>query len=138
MQDYKKRGGGYLGKKSDDNSLKRWTDEDWGTKSGRDSRETGERYLPKKARKSLSNEEYRKTSAKKRADTLKGKQFSAQPQGAAKKTSQHRPTGGSASKTKHPTRTKHELLSQARRLGIQGRSHMLKSELEKAIRLAEH
>ena len=29
---------------------KEWTQEEWGTRSGRDSLETGERYLPKAAR----------------------------------------------------------------------------------------
>jgi len=28
-------------------SLKAWTKQDWGTKSGKKSSETGERYLPK-------------------------------------------------------------------------------------------
>src|SRR5690242_19784193 len=74
-QEYKKEGGGYVGRKSDDNSLQQWQKEDWGTKSGRKSTETGERYLPKKAREDLSDEDYRKTTEKKRADTRKGKQF---------------------------------------------------------------
>jgi hypothetical protein len=46
-------------------SLKAWTAQDWGTKSGKKSSETGERYLPKKARESLSSAEYAQTSAKK-------------------------------------------------------------------------
>ena len=50
VHEYKKRGGSYLGKKSNENALTQWSDEDWGTKSGRNSRETGERYLPKKGR----------------------------------------------------------------------------------------
>ncbi len=53
VHEYKKLGGGYLGAKSDDNSLKQWSDEDWGTKSGRKSRDTGERSLPKKAREAF-------------------------------------------------------------------------------------
>ncbi|MDX1541645.1 MAG: DUF5872 domain-containing protein, partial [Geminicoccaceae bacterium] len=47
VQEYKKRGGGYEGEQQDDNSLKQWTEEDWGTQSGGKSTETGERYLPK-------------------------------------------------------------------------------------------
>src|SRR3954463_14757667 len=43
-QEYKKEGGEYAGKKSDDNHLKQWTDEKWGTKSGKESGKTGERY----------------------------------------------------------------------------------------------
>lgn len=75
-------------------SLKKWTKERWGTKSGKPSTQgpkaTGERYLPKKAREALSPKEYAATSAKKRADTKKGKQFSSQPKKIAKKTAKHR------------------------------------------------
>ena len=75
-------------------SLKKWTSEDWGTKSGKPSTQgskaTGERYLPKKARESLSAKEYAATTKKKREDTAAGKQFSKQPKRIAKKTSKHR------------------------------------------------
>ena len=57
VAEYKKRGGGYEGGKDADNSLHQWTEEDWGTKSGKESGKTGERYLPKKAREALSDEE---------------------------------------------------------------------------------
>ncbi len=80
--------------KAPQKSLKKWTDEEWGTKSGKPSTQgskaTGERYLPKKAREALSAEEYRRTSAKKKEDTKKGKQFSKQPEGIAKKTARFR------------------------------------------------
>jgi len=79
-------------------SLKDWTKEDWGTKSGKPSTQgpkaTGERYLPKSARESLSSAEYAATSAKKREDKKKGKQFSKQPKNIAKKTSRHRASVG--------------------------------------------
>lgn len=75
-------------------SLKKWTKEEWGTKSGKPSTQgpkaTGERYLPKKARQALSSSEYAATSAKKKADTKKGKQFSSQPKTIAKKTARYR------------------------------------------------
>lgn len=75
-------------------SLKKWGDEKWGTKSGKPSTQgskaTGERYLPKKARESLSPKEYAATSAKKRKDTKKGKQFSSQPKKIASKTKRYR------------------------------------------------
>lgn len=75
-------------------SLKKWTKEQWGTKSGKPSTQgkkaTGERYLPKKARETLTNKEYATTSAKKRKDTKAGKQFSSQPKKIAKKTAEHR------------------------------------------------
>ena len=94
-QQYKKAGGGYTGAKtSKQKSLSKWTKEEWGTKSGKPSTQgskaTGERYLPKKAREKLSAAEYAKTSAKKREDLSKGKQFSKQPKSIAKKTSRYR------------------------------------------------
>jgi hypothetical protein len=94
-QEYKKAGGGYSGSKSSNQkSLSKWTKEDWGTKSGKPSTQgkkaTGERYLPKKARQSLTSKEYAKTTAKKREDSKKGKQFSKQPKSIAKKTARYR------------------------------------------------
>lgn len=94
-QAYKKAGGGYSGTKTKaQESLSKWTQEDWGTKSGNPSTQgrdaTGERYLPKKARESLSKKEYAKTSAKKRKDTKAGKQFSKQPKPIANKTAKYR------------------------------------------------
>ena len=80
--------------KKSQKSLKAWTKQDWGTKSGKPSTQgpkaTGERYLPKKARQSLSSTEYAKTSAKKRKDTKAGKQHSKQPKKIAKKTKTYR------------------------------------------------
>jgi len=67
-------------------SLRAWTKQDWGTKSGKKSSETGERYLPKAARESLTSAEYAATTAKKRKDTAAGKQVSKQPERIAKKT----------------------------------------------------
>ena len=82
---YKSAGGTYEGKKptSKSNKMKKWTKERWQTKSGKNSTEgpnaTGERYLPKKKIDSMSDKEYARTTAKKRADTAKGKQYSKQP-----------------------------------------------------------
>ena len=94
-QEYEKAGGKYSGSKTESQkSLSKWTKEDWGTKSGKPSTQgskaTGERYLPKKARESLSSKEYTATSRKKREDTAKGKQFSKQPKKIAKKTAKSR------------------------------------------------
>ena len=94
-QRYEKAGGGYSGSKtSAQRSLTKWTGEEWGTKSGRPSTQgskaTGERYLPKAARQSLTKKEYAATSAKKRRDTKAGKQFSRQPKAIAKKTARSR------------------------------------------------
>lgn len=94
-QRYQKSGGGYTGAKTKaQKDLSKWTKEDWGTKSGKPSTQgkkaTGERYLPKKARESLSSKEYAASSRKKRADTKAGKQFSSQPKKIAKKTAKYR------------------------------------------------
>ncbi|WP_137180445.1 DUF5872 domain-containing protein [Roseomonas sp. AR75] len=125
VQEYKRRGGGYEGGKRKDNSLRQWTKEEWGTRSGKRSRDTGERYLPRAARRSLSKAEYRRTSDRKRQDTRKGKQFSAQPEDVARKTARHRAGGGA---------TKAELMAEARRRDIPGRSRMDKEVLRRALR----
>jgi len=83
--EYKRARGGYRGKKDSGNHLARWTAEKWGTKSGARSKDTGERYLPKAARDSLSDKEHAETTAKKRADRAKGKRFSPQPPAAREK-----------------------------------------------------
>lgn len=126
---YKDAGGGYKGRKSDDNSLKQWSDEEWDTKSGKPSGETDERYLPKKARKALSKGEYDRTTRKKRADTKTGKQFSKQPDDVAEKSAASRKGGRSGD----GSGTKAELLRKARDKKIPGRSKMTKGELEKAL-----
>jgi hypothetical protein len=93
-KEYKAKGGRVLVVKAPQKSLKKWGDEDWGTKSGKPSTQgpkaTGERYLPKKARESLSAAEYAATSRAKREGTRKGKQFVAQPKKIAKKTAKER------------------------------------------------
>lgn len=80
--------------KAPQKSLKKWTKEEWGTKSGKPSTQgpkaTGERYLPKRAREALSPAEYAATSRAKREGTRKGKQFVAQPKKIAKKTAKFR------------------------------------------------
>lgn len=91
MQEYKKRGGGYLGRKSADNSLTLWTDK-----------------------------------ANREANAHKG-------DGNTNARSSERASG-----SKHTKQNKDELLQQARHLDIEGRSNMLKAELEEAIRLAKH
>ena len=90
-------------------SLKAWSKQDWGTKSGKPSSKTGERYLPKKAREALSDSEYAATSAKKRKDKAAGKQHSPQPKKIAKKTANYRDDfkkGGKSKKKKVDGRLK--------------------------------
>lgn len=83
---YKERGGGYVGKKTSENSLVKWTQEDWGY--------VGEpnhsRYLPKKAREHLTVGEKIATDRAKNAGTRAGKQWVKQPERIARKTARYR------------------------------------------------
>jgi len=87
---YKDMGGKYTGgKDAGQKSITKWTKQDWGTKSGKNSvlgkDATGERYLPKRDREKLTKAQYASTTRKKRADLKKGKQFSQQPKKVKKK-----------------------------------------------------
>lgn len=83
---YKERGGGYLGKKSDQNSLVKWTKEDWGYVA----EPNHSRYLPKQARAHLTVGEKIATDRAKNAGTKAGKQWVKQPARIAKKTARYR------------------------------------------------
>jgi hypothetical protein len=77
---YRRAGGRYKGRKTAaQRSLTKWTKQDWTTRSGKPSRETGERYLPRKVLERLSPAEIGATTRAKRAGTRAGKQFVAQP-----------------------------------------------------------
>jgi hypothetical protein len=76
--------------KTPQQSLKDWTAQKWRTKSGKRSSDTGERYLPEAAIKSLSPAEYAATTKAKRSGKAAGKQFVKQPKGIAKKTARFR------------------------------------------------
>lgn len=78
--------------KKSQQSLKAWTKQKWRTKSGKPSSKTGERYLPEKAIKSLSSQEYAATTKAKREGTAKGKQFVKQPKSVAQKVRKYRRT----------------------------------------------
>jgi hypothetical protein len=71
-------------------SLVNWTRQDWRTKSGKPSGQTGERYLPASAIKALTPAEYASTTAAKRKGTAAGKQFVKQPKAIQKKTAKFR------------------------------------------------
>ena len=86
MRRYYKSGG----LKKPQQSLKNWTKQKWRTKSGKKSSETGERYLPESAIKSLSPQEYAATTQAKRRGTAAGQQFVKQPEKIAKKTAKYR------------------------------------------------
>jgi hypothetical protein len=77
-------------RKPSQKSLSNWTNQDWRTKSGKPSKQTGERYLPASAIKALSPSEYAATTAAKRAGTRAGKQFVKQPKSISKKTAKYR------------------------------------------------
>ena len=71
-------------------SLKAWGKQKWRTKSGKPSKQTGERYLPTAAIKSLTPAEYAATTRAKRKGKKAGKQFTKQPKGIAKKFKRYR------------------------------------------------
>ena len=71
-------------------SLKAWIKQKWRTKSGKKSSITGERYLPEKALKTLSDAEYKLTSKLKRKTMKKGNQFSKQPKFISEKVKIYR------------------------------------------------
>ena len=81
-------------------SLKKWGDQKWRTKSGKPSAQTGERYLPTAAIKSLSSSEYAATTRAKRKGTKAGKQHVAQPKKIAKKTKPFRASKGGVTRKK--------------------------------------
>ena len=86
--EYEKAGGGYTGKRSaSQKSLSKWSQQDWRTKSGKPSSQTGERYLPAKAIEGLTAAEYAATTRAKRKATG---QFSRQPKRIAMKTKEFR------------------------------------------------
>ena len=84
----KKMAGGGLAKSQQ--SLKAWGDQEWTTKSGKKSSETGERYLPKKAIEALSPQEYAATTRAKRQGKAQGKQFVPQPKTVKAKVKPYR------------------------------------------------
>ena len=90
VRKYKEEGGGYKGEKSANNSLVKWGKQDWTTKSGKPSHETGERYLPRKAIENLTSKEYAETSKAKRKGMKEGEQFVSQPKKIQQKTRKYR------------------------------------------------
>lgn len=128
VQEYQRRGGGYAsdGPDRSETGLHAWTEEDWGTRSGRDSAASGERYLPKKVRMLLTEDEYRRSTEKKKSDRRGGEQFSDQPEDVRRKVARIRKHGPS----------KNVLCARARDLDIDGRSKMSERELLRAIERA--
>ncbi len=83
---YKEHGGTYVGAKSLQNSLVKWTKEDWGYVG----KPKQSRYLPKKAREHLTVGEKIATDRAKNKGTREGKQWVKQPTRIAKKTAKDR------------------------------------------------
>jgi thiol-disulfide isomerase/thioredoxin len=97
---YRDAGGKFSSRKTKHQlSLEKWTEQDWTTKSGKPSLETGERYLPRKAIRKLTDKQYRRTTRAKRAGMRKGKQFVRQPTDVSRITKPYRQN--SASKGMH-------------------------------------
>ena len=76
--------------KKSQRSLKAWSKQKWRTKSGKPSKQPGERYLPTAAIKALTPAQYAATTKKKRQGTKQGKQSVKQPSSIAKKVRQYR------------------------------------------------
>ena len=76
--------------KKSQRSLKAWSKQKWRTKSGKPSKQTGERYLPTAAIKALTPAQYAATTKKKRQGTKQGKQSVKQPKKIADKTRKYR------------------------------------------------
>lgn len=88
-QQYKASGGSYVGPKSANNSLSKWTEQKWRTSDGTPSKGT-KRYLPNSAWGSLTKSEVASTNRAKAAGNKAGKQFVAQPRTIAQKAARHR------------------------------------------------
>jgi thiol-disulfide isomerase/thioredoxin len=102
---YRDAGGKFSSRKTNRQlSLEKWTDQDWTTKSGKPSLETGERYLPRKAIRKLTDKQYRRTTQTKRTGMIKGKQFVRQPSDVGRITKPYRQN--STSKGLHSKATK--------------------------------
>jgi len=78
VNDYKRRGGSYVGGKKASNKLAVWTKQRWKTHSGKPS-DGMRRYLPSAAWSKLSPDQIRRTNASKRRGFKKGLQWVKQP-----------------------------------------------------------
>ena len=76
--------------KKSQKSLVSWGKQKWRTKSGKPSKQTGERYLPTAAIKALTPAQYAATTKKKSQGTKAGKEFVKQPKSVARKTARFR------------------------------------------------
>lgn len=134
VHEYEKHGGGYKGEKDEAaKSLESWTNENWQTSDGSANARQGDgstkRYLPEKAWDMLSDKEKKEADRKKKQGDKKGKQFvenTIEAKLARKKAQGNGKSDGDG-------KTKAELLDEAKKKNIRGRSTMSKAELERAL-----
>jgi hypothetical protein len=133
-REYEKRGGGYKGPKDEAaKSLEAWTEQDWQTQAGDDKARKDDktsRYLPKEVWDQLSPEEKKEAEKTKVKGSKHGEQHVAYTPAVKRAMHQVGHKGGDREATKT------QLLEQAKKLDIKGRSRMKKEELEKAIQRA--
>ena len=139
VHEYEKHGGGYKGEKDDAaKSLESWTNENWQTSDGNADARDGEggtkRYLPEKAWDMLSEKEKKEADKKKKQGDKPGKQFVENTIEAkvARKKAQGKGNGKSGDRD-DKGKSKAELMDEAKKKNIRGRSTMSKGELEQAI-----
>lgn len=140
--EYERHGGGYTTNEKDGaaRALDEWTDEDWSTASG-DARarhgRTTERYLPKAVWNALSDEDRAEAERTKEAASRRGEGHVEWP--PAVKRAMERFTAEKKDKKggrRADGPTKADLLAEARKLGVAGRSKMTKARLAEAVRAA--
>lgn len=129
-REYEAQGGGYIGEKDERaRSLDEWTEQDWQTEEGDSNAREGsttKRYLPKKVWDMLSDEEKAEAERVKEAASRKGEQYvewTPAVKRAMEKLEQDGKSGAS----------KQDLLAQAKKFDVKGRSKMNKQELQQAI-----
>jgi len=129
-KEYEDQGGGYKHEKDEQaKALDQWTKEDWQTQDGEaNARKKGKtsRYLPKAVWDKLSLEEQQEAEQTKVKESKKGEQQVAYTPAIKKALQQVK------QEEKKPT--KKDLLAEAKKLDIKGRSKMNTAALEKAIK----
>ncbi|QMU29325.1 DUF5872 domain-containing protein [Adhaeribacter radiodurans] len=128
-KEYEEKGGGYKGKKDEQaKALDQWTKEEWQTQKGEPNarqKDKTSRYLPKEVWDKLSPEEKKEAEQTKAKGSKKGEQqvsYTPAIKIALKKV-----------KSKDTGITRKDLLEEAKKLNIKGRTKMKKQELEQAI-----
>ena len=130
-QEYERRGGGYLGDKTEDQeSLEDWTDQDWQTAGGSADADAGghmSRYLPRDAWALLTDDARQQAEQTKKEADDAGEQVADWPDPVRRVMAElgYAGTGDGL--------TKEMLYDRAQELDVEGRSDMSKDELKTAI-----